>query len=90
MPLYDGYISYPREGELYRRFRSVVREGTVPPAWSVNIDGPKDIRIQGLRLLWNATPRSPTGPKSHLIGAAGAVSDALPSSVGSEVDGGVD
>ena len=90
MPLYDGYISYPREGELYRRFSSVVREGTVPPAWSVNIDGPKDIRIQGLRLLWNATPRSPTGPKSHLIGAAGAVSGALPSSVGSEVDGGVD
>ena len=85
MPLYDGYISCPKEGELYRKHRSLVQEGTVPPAWSVNIDGLKDIRIQGLRLLWNATP---TGPKSHLIGAAGAVSDVLPSFVGSEVDGG--
>ena len=59
IPLYDGYISCPREGELYRRYISPVQERTVPPVWSVNIDGPKDIRIQGLRLLWNATPTGP-------------------------------
>ena len=59
MPLYDGYISCPREGELYRRYRTSGQKGPVPLVWSVNIDGSKDARIQGLRLLWNATPTGP-------------------------------
>ena len=49
IPLYDGYISCPKEGELHRRGRKV---------WSVNIDtgrwkGPQSI-ITSFQLLWNA------------------------------------
>ena len=48
IPLYDGHISCPKEGELYRKRRKV---------WSVIIDtgrskGLKSI-VPGLQLLWN-------------------------------------
>lgn len=56
MPLYDGYIPWPKEGELYHRERhytTVIKPG--PPVWSVNIDKKsKGPMLQGLRLLWDA------------------------------------
>jgi hypothetical protein len=52
MPLYDGYICRPEEGELYRRSRSPFKVDQ--SVWRVNIDKSADlIRIRGLRLLWD-------------------------------------
>jgi len=49
IPLYDGYIAPPQEGELYRRtFRSFHHR-----VWSVNIDEPSMLN-RGLQLLWDA------------------------------------
>jgi hypothetical protein len=53
IPLYDGKIVPPEEGELHRRF---FRKYTNPPAWSVNIDKKdKEKSIgAGLQMLWDA------------------------------------
>jgi hypothetical protein len=56
IPLYDGYIHCPKEGELYRR-------GLKSQAWSVNLDRDKlkSVKLdrtklallRGLQLLWD-------------------------------------
>ena len=55
IPLYDGYIPCPREGELYQRFRPKTLQNL--KVWSVNIDESKkshsSIR-KGIQLLWDA------------------------------------
>ena len=58
VPLYDGSIAPPREGELYRRSspkynrrtRKVI-DGLYPPVWSSNID--KHAMMRGLHLIWD-------------------------------------
>jgi hypothetical protein len=59
MPLYDGRIVPPKEGELHRRFRV---ESTVESTveldrllWSVQVDNPNSTMAQNLRSLWDAT-----------------------------------
>ena len=49
IPLYDGPICWPKEGELHRK---VILGQPVP--WSVNIDKNKSVMRQGLQLLWDA------------------------------------
>jgi hypothetical protein len=44
IPLYDGFICCPKEGELHQNSRRKV--------WSLNIDNPKAIK-RGLQLLWD-------------------------------------
>ena len=54
IPQYDGYISCPKEGELYQRRHA--RSKASQNVWSVNIDeldGPTSPG-PGLRLLWDA------------------------------------
>jgi hypothetical protein len=51
IPLYDGYICAPREGELHRKSQQVLRK--VQPVWSVNIDKSKRM-LRGRELLWDA------------------------------------
>ena len=54
IPLYDGYISCPKEGELYQRHPAGPKARR--KVWSVNIDksiGPESIG-PGLKLLWDA------------------------------------
>jgi hypothetical protein len=55
MPLYDGRIVPPKEGELYRRFfvKSTVDLDRL--VWSVNVDNPNSLTAQNLRVLWDAT-----------------------------------
>ena len=50
IPLYDGHIPCPKEGELYQQTRV---EGH-PKVWSVNIDKSPNSLTLGLQLLWNA------------------------------------
>ena len=54
-PLYDGHIVWPEEGELHRRFpgKATSKKNLDPNrlVWSLNIDKPKGIMTQGLRLL---------------------------------------
>ena len=53
IPLYDGYIRCPKEGELYQRSRHRGR----PQAWSVNIDSDKPNGLNSIvavQLLWDA------------------------------------
>jgi hypothetical protein len=54
MPLYDDFIHYPKEGELYRR---TSRESGVldHQVWSVDIDKLKGRfgMVKGLQLLWD-------------------------------------
>ena len=51
IPSYDGYISFPMEGELYQR-RGV---GGPDKTWSVDIDRSKGGNmVRCLRLLWEA------------------------------------
>ena len=52
MPLYDGYIRWPKEGELFLREPYPVRSNS--QVWSVNIDKSKGLMLRGLQLLWNA------------------------------------
>ena len=47
IPLYDGYICCPKEGELYKKFK---KDQSV---WSIDIDKSKFVTIRGLRLLWD-------------------------------------
>ena len=49
IPLYDGCIAPPREGELFHR----VHERTYQQVWSIDIDRPGVI-ARGSRLLWDA------------------------------------
>ena len=49
IPLYDGHIAPPQEGELYRRAGSFHQR-----VWSINIDKPKGLLSRGLKLLWDA------------------------------------
>jgi hypothetical protein len=55
IPLYDGYICCPKEGDLYRRNSRYTRD---QPVWSVNIDKSKlpssHSIAPGLQLLWDA------------------------------------
>jgi hypothetical protein len=55
IPLYDGCIVPPNEGELQRKFavKSTVELDRL--VWSINVDKPKSRTAQGLRLLWDAT-----------------------------------
>jgi hypothetical protein len=56
-PNYDGYISEPKEGELFRRWRwkqSLDHDQPVP-VWSLNIDKSNGRMSKGLRLLWDVT-----------------------------------
>ena len=55
IPLYDGYVYAPKEGELHRR---ATRKGVnFCRVWSVDIDRPKVIRskkgLQFFRSLWD-------------------------------------
>ena len=52
IPVYDGYIVPPKEGELHRRSRNGIVRLKPPPAWSADID--KVVLMQGLRLLWDS------------------------------------
>jgi hypothetical protein len=47
LPLYDGYICCPEEGELYRKY-------TESAVWSVNIDKSEGGLLRGFQLLWDA------------------------------------
>ena len=63
-PLYDDYICFPREGELFRRLtnegKPIVLHSSVRPVWSVDIDQEKKHPMKrGLQLLWDATTTSP-------------------------------
>ena len=54
IPIYDGYIPQPKEGELYRRPTSPVVSKMHHPVWSVNIDNPKGgFTYRALQLLWD-------------------------------------
>ena len=50
IPLYDGLIVQPKEGDLYRRCRKA-SDKLNPPVWNANID--KSVGLRGLRLLWD-------------------------------------
>ena len=53
IPLYDGCVVPPMEGELHRRFqRYPVIKDLNPPVWSVNIDR-GGVFMRGLQVLWN-------------------------------------
>ena len=50
VPLYDGYIAAPKEGELFQRgHRRTWRQ----QVWSTDIDQPSLI-ARGFQLLWDA------------------------------------
>jgi len=52
IPIYDGYVLSPKEGELHRRCKRGYDISNPPfPVWSVNID--KSVMLRGLRLLWD-------------------------------------
>ena len=55
MPLYDGFIGCPKEGELYRRCQRVFKGNQPIPVWSIDIDKSKGAKTRGLRLLWDAS-----------------------------------
>jgi hypothetical protein len=52
IPLYDGYIVQPKEGELHRRY---LRKKVELVVWSLNIDKSKSVMKRGFRSLWDAT-----------------------------------
>jgi hypothetical protein len=59
VPLYDGRIVVPKEGELYRRSRTQKAIDILnPPVWSIDIDNTiatkgKGNKIQAFQLLWD-------------------------------------
>jgi hypothetical protein len=55
IPLYDGVIVPPNEGELYRKLplKSTVDLDWL--VWSVNVDKSKDLVAQSLRFLWDVS-----------------------------------
>ena len=52
IPHYDGYIGFPKEGDLYRRTTKYTLSMD-QPVWSVNIDNSKGAMLRGLRFLWD-------------------------------------
>ena len=53
VPLYDGWIRFPKEGELYRRSKNIRKMGQ--SVWSVDVDKSKSVLMKrGLQLLWDA------------------------------------
>ena len=52
IPLYDGHIGKPKEGELYRRSVRKAIDKMNPPVWGVNIDQ-KSPMMEGFQLLWD-------------------------------------
>jgi hypothetical protein len=52
IPLYDGYISPPEEGELHSRFSRKLNKLN-PQVWGINIDK-KGVMVRALQLLWDA------------------------------------
>ena len=54
IPLYDGNIVPPKEGELHGRSRKGIDE-LDQLAWSHGIDIDKGQYMRGLRLLWDVT-----------------------------------
>jgi hypothetical protein len=55
IPLYDGRIVPPKEGQLHRRFPVKLNVDLDRLVWSVNIDNLKSCMAQSFRLLWDAT-----------------------------------
>ena len=55
IPLYDGYLSCPEEGELFQRsyYKKIKDKINV---WSIDIDKPTESKVskRGLQLLWDA------------------------------------
>ena len=52
MPFYDGYVKWPKEGEL---FQKGVRGTSLRQVWSTNVDQPRRGQIaRGFQLLWDA------------------------------------
>jgi hypothetical protein len=49
IPLYDGRIVQPEEGELHRKYPAK----SDPPVWSADIDKRKGAMARGLQLLWD-------------------------------------
>jgi hypothetical protein len=53
VPLYDGYIVQPTEGQLHQRsarnFKNIY-----PQVWGVNIDKKKGDSRRSLQLLWDS------------------------------------
>ena len=52
IPNYDGYICCPKEGELHRRSRMLLKMDN--SVWNVNIDKSNNAMIRAFRLLWDA------------------------------------
>jgi hypothetical protein len=55
IPLYDGHIVRPKEGELQLKSPKKSTVALDRLVWSVNVDEPKTHMKRGLRLLWDAT-----------------------------------
>jgi hypothetical protein len=55
IPLYDGYIAQPEEGELHRGSSKKSTDEMGRLVWSVDIDKSKSRMAQMLRLLWDTT-----------------------------------
>jgi hypothetical protein len=55
IPLYDGGIVKPGEGELHRIFPIKTTVELDRLVWSFNIDKSKSPMAQSFRLLWDAT-----------------------------------
>ena len=55
IPLYDGHIVSPKEGELYRRTPPHSRIPRIPEVWSYDIDKRKGSLLRGFQLLWDAS-----------------------------------
>jgi hypothetical protein len=54
IPLYDGYIMPPKEGDLHRKSRKAIDSlKSNPPVWSLDIDK-KGAMVRALQLLWDA------------------------------------
>ena len=55
LPLYDGFVCLPKEGELHRRTKYIVRSDQVDqPLWSFNIDKAiKGVSTRAFQLLWD-------------------------------------
>jgi hypothetical protein len=55
IPLYDGHIVPPEEGELHRRYprNRKITAKLDPPVWGFDIDKRKSPKIRGLQLLWD-------------------------------------
>ena len=55
IPLYDGYLSFPEEGELFQKsYRKKIKDNI--NVWSIDIDKSTESKVskRGLQLLWDA------------------------------------